>query len=116
MSTSTRSSWTRNLFLICSDGLTSMVSDEAILKLVNDHPGELQATAKALVAAANRGGGDDNITVIVFALESDGEAATRRMDAIAAPDDGDPEDEDTLSGLEAPPTVGTMVMSVEELK
>jgi PPM family protein phosphatase len=105
-----------DLFLICSDGLTSMVSDEAILKLVNDHPGELQATAKALVAAANRGGGDDNITVIVFALESDGEAATRRMDAIAAPDDGDPEDEDTLSGLEAPPTVGTMVMSVEELE
>jgi PPM family protein phosphatase len=105
-----------DLFLICSDGLTSMVSDRAILKVVNDNPGDLQATAKALVAAANRGGGDDNITVIVFALEGDGEATTRRMDAIAPPDGDDPDDEDTLSGLEAAPAVGTMVMNVEELQ
>jgi serine/threonine protein phosphatase PrpC len=104
-----------DLFLICSDGLTSMVSDQAILKVVNDNQGDLQATAKALVAAANRGGGDDNITVIVFALDGDGEAATRQMDALAAPD-SDPDDEDTLSGLEAAPAVGTMVVSVEELQ
>jgi serine/threonine protein phosphatase PrpC len=107
-------------FLICSDGLSSMVDDETILGVVREHPRDLQAAAKGLIAAANRGGGDDNITVVVFALdgegEMDGDGATQRMDAIPPPEEEtEPEDEDTLSGLEAAPAVGTMVVSVEEL-
>jgi PPM family protein phosphatase len=103
-------------FLLCSDGLSSMVSDQTILDVVRDHPRDLQATAKALIAAANRGGGDDNITVLVFALDGDSEEATQRMDAITPPAEDAVEDEDTLSGLEAAPAVGTMVVSVDELQ
>jgi PPM family protein phosphatase len=107
-----------DIFLLCSDGLSGMVSDQAILQIVQDNRGDLQSAAKALVAAANRGGGDDNITVVVFALDGVEEEATQRMDAIApaTADGAEPDDEVTLAGADAPPAVGTMVVSVEELE
>jgi serine/threonine protein phosphatase PrpC len=107
-----------DIFLLCSDGLSGMVSDKTILSIVRDNRRDLQAAAKALIAAANRGGGDDNITVVVFAVDGDEEEATRRMDAIPPPaeEEAEPDDEDTLSGLEAAPAVGTMVVSVDELQ
>jgi PPM family protein phosphatase len=111
-----------DIFLLCSDGLSGMVSDTAILKIVRENRRDLPAAAKALVAAANRGGGDDNITVVVFAVDGDQEEATRRMDAVAppvadGPEEPEPDDEaDTLAGIEAPAAVGTMVVSVEELE
>ena len=107
-----------DIFLLCSDGLSGMINDQAILKIVRDNSSNLSEAAKALVAAANRGGGDDNITVVVFEVDGEPEEeATRRMDAIAPPeaDELEPE-EDTLTGVEAPAAVGTMVVSVEELE
>ena len=62
-----------DLFLICSDGLTTMVDDSTILALVEEHRGDLQALVKALIKAANRGGGEDNITVVAFDI-ADGDA------------------------------------------
>jgi PPM family protein phosphatase len=109
-----------DIFLLCSDGLSGMVSDTKILSIVRENRGDLQAAAKALIAAANRGGGEDNITVVVFAVDGgDEEAATRTMDALpssAAESEPGGDDEDTLSGLEAPAAVDTMVVSVEELE
>jgi protein phosphatase len=105
-----------DIFLLCSDGLSGMVSDTTILSIVRDNRRDLQAAAKALIAAANRGGGDDNITVVVFAVDGDEEGVTRPMEAVAPPADEEPDDEDTLSGLEAAPAVGTMVVSVEDLE
>ena len=67
-----------DIYLLCSDGLSGMVSDQAILGIVRDNRGDLQAAAKALIAAANRGGGDDNITVVVFALDGDDEGSRAR--------------------------------------
>ena len=60
-----------DLFMICSDGLTSMVDDEAILRTVEKHRDNLQAAAKALVKAANKGGGEDNITVVLLEIGED---------------------------------------------
>ena len=54
-----------DLFLLCSDGLTAMVDDETILREVERNREDLTAASKALVKAANKGGGDDNITVVV---------------------------------------------------
>ena len=108
-----------DLFLICSDGLSSMVSDKTILKVLRENRTNLQAAAKGLIAAANRGGGDDNITVVLFELATEDEAATRPMEALP-PKAEEPEphvdDEDTLDELEAAPAVGTMVVSVEDLQ
>jgi serine/threonine protein phosphatase PrpC len=50
--------------LLCSDGLTDMVSSAAIERLVRAHAGRPQDVADALVAAANEAGGKDNVTVV----------------------------------------------------
>jgi serine/threonine protein phosphatase PrpC len=63
-----------DLFLLCSDGLTAMVDDETILDEVGRHRDDLRAAAKALVRAANKSGGDDNITVVFFEIVGDEEA------------------------------------------
>jgi PPM family protein phosphatase len=59
-----------DVFLICSDGLTDMVGDEDILELVHTNRDDLDQAVKALVAAANRGGGEDNITAVAFRIAS----------------------------------------------
>ena len=58
-----------DLFFICSDGLTSMVDDETILDVVEQRRDDLDAAAKELVGAANRSGGEDNITVVFFEID-----------------------------------------------
>ncbi len=57
-----------DVFLICSDGLTDMVDDHAILETVEEHRGNLDRMTKQLVTAANKGGGEDNITVVAFSI------------------------------------------------
>ena len=66
-----------DLFLICSDGLTSMLRDEDILQIVDAAGRDPELAARTLVDAANEAGGDDNITVVAFELvEGDEPAGT----------------------------------------
>jgi protein phosphatase len=57
-----------DLFLMCSDGLTTHVRDEEIGELVASG-GEPQQICDALVAKANERGGEDNITVVLVRYE-----------------------------------------------
>src|SRR5262249_27793067 len=57
-----------DVFLLCSDGLTSMV-DEAQIARILTAGGSLTQAGQALVAAANEAGGRDNIPVVLFRLE-----------------------------------------------
>lgn len=57
-----------DLYLVCSDGLTTMVRDEEILAAVAAAEGDPDRAARELVAAANAAGGEDNITVVVFEI------------------------------------------------
>jgi serine/threonine protein phosphatase PrpC len=59
--------------LLCTDGLTSMMRDESVAEILGSHP-DPQEAAEALVDAANRAGGLDNITVVVMDFE-EGEGA-----------------------------------------
>jgi protein phosphatase len=61
-------------FLLCSDGLTSMVS-EAQVKQILEPARDLEAAGRGLIDAANEAGGRDNITVILFRVEEVGAAA-----------------------------------------
>jgi PPM family protein phosphatase len=87
-----------DLFLLCSDGLYSMVGNNRILELVERNRRDLDAAARALIAAANKGGGDDNITVVAFEIAPDGETAP-------AAEEPAPEEEDTLTEADRVPTV-----------
>src|SRR5438067_13101321 len=72
-----------DVFLICSDGLSDMVEDEEILELVHSNRDDLDKAVKALIAAANKGGGEDNITAVAFRISS--EAAPSLEDTVAMP-------------------------------
>ena len=62
-----------DLFLLCSDGLTSMVGEARIRELLEEHP-ELREAGQALIKEANERGGRDNISVVLFRLEDVGAA------------------------------------------
>jgi protein phosphatase len=64
-----------DVFLICSDGLTTMLGEAQIGKLLS-RATSMSAAVRALVDEANRAGGRDNITVLAFRLE-DAAAAQR---------------------------------------
>ena len=94
-----------DLFLICSDGLTSMVDDDMIMTEVASNRDDLRSAAKALVRAANNGGGEDNITVVFF--EIDGTGDTERTITLPPREDGADaaEEEDTLDELDRVPAI-----------
>ena len=80
-----------DLYLICSDGLTSMVR-EARLREILAESKSLRSGVDALVAEANEMGGRDNITVVLFRVGGDGDDAAH---------DGPTADE-TVVGLRLP--------------
>jgi PPM family protein phosphatase len=88
-----------DLFMLCSDGLTTMVADDDIVAAIQRAETLAEAT-KTLVKAANRAGGEDNVTVVLFSLA---EGSDELEDTVVASPNGKGETdlEDTLSGLEA---------------
>ena len=68
--------------LICSDGLTTMLSDDTIASMLRRHVDPQQA-ADSLVDMANQAGGEDNITVVILDALSDGAAAAPTATAAA---------------------------------
>ncbi len=55
--------------LICSDGLTDLVSSESIARIVRENAGDEQRAVEHLIEAANAAGGKDNVTVALAAGE-----------------------------------------------
>jgi serine/threonine protein phosphatase PrpC len=114
-----------DIYLICSDGLSSMVGSRDIEEILRKHRADLAGASRALIQAANRGGGEDNITAVLFAVE-EGEAGAGTPQA---PDEHTrefaqvPEEEDTLhpeDGIAPPPSapsaVDTMVVPASDIQ
>ncbi|HEX8102523.1 MAG TPA: Stp1/IreP family PP2C-type Ser/Thr phosphatase [Solirubrobacteraceae bacterium] len=97
-----------DVFLICSDGLTSMVPESRVASIV-DRSQTLADAGRRLISAANEAGGRDNITVILFRLES---VEPRGGAAAAAEQDDQP----TQVGEGAPTTsdVAAAVRAADE--
>jgi serine/threonine protein phosphatase PrpC len=93
-----------DVFLLCSDGLTTMVGDERIVTAVTENREDLERAAKELIADANRSGGEDNVTVVFFEIVGGGIEAgeTAPLPAVVG------EDEDTLTEVEDVPVVETV--------
>jgi protein phosphatase len=115
-----------DVYLICSDGLSDMVDHDTLETTMRDNRSDLDAMAKALIQAANRAGGEDNITAVLFEIaegdmprepdESTVEQITVQQAAVHA------EDEDTLHPEDGvmpppaqPPRDDTMVVSAAEI-
>ena len=93
-----------DVFMLCSDGLTTMVDDQSILDAVEGHRTDLREAAKELVNAANRGGGEDNITVIFFEVDAGpAEPAEHTEETVSVP--ALPDDEETMDESHAVPPV-----------
>jgi protein phosphatase len=74
-----------DVFLLCSDGLTGMVSDDEVSSILRTAT-DLEEAADSLVRAANQSGGRDNITVVMFRIGEGGEDSDR------------PREDDTIAG------------------
>ena len=85
-----------DVYLLCSDGLTTMVPDALLAEILLAH-GRLRDAGEALIAAANEAGGRDNITVVLLRVEEV---------ALAAP--ALAEDPATLTGIPALPANGSV--------
>jgi PPM family protein phosphatase len=92
-----------DVFLLCSDGLTTMVEDERIVGVVGENRDDLERAAKQLISDANRSGGEDNVTVVFFDIAEEGAEPeeTARLPAVV-------EDADTLTEAEEVPVVETV--------
>ena len=90
-----------DVFVLCSDGLSSMVGDEAIRGALEQHGDDLDEAARVLVYAANAAGGEDNITVVLF--EATGSAEVLDETGEIA---GLPPEEETLHGVPSPFAAG----------
>ena len=97
-----------DVFLLCSDGLTSMVHEPKLKPLLEDAGRPLEQVGRTLIAAANEAGGRDNITVILFRLEEvddrrgGGAQEQATIEAAAA----DPGEYDTYAGEALEPRQG----------
>jgi protein phosphatase len=107
-----------DVFLLCSDGLTSMVGDESILEAVEGHRGDLDGAASELVRRANRAGGEDNITVVCFEIAEEGAVVAEETAVLPAapPTTATADDDDTLDELDRVPAVDTQVFSAAEVR
>src|SRR5581483_5298348 len=111
-----------DLFLICSDGLSDMVDREAIAAILRAHRADLEEASRALVHAANRAGGEDNITAVLFDIEEGGDAGDEPDETTREVATTQHLEEDTLhpeDGVLPPPpapsAVDTMVTTVEAI-
>jgi PPM family protein phosphatase len=107
---------TGDVFLLCSDGLTTMVSNETILDLVERNRASMDKALRALVGAANKGGGEDNITVVAFEITDGVSARDGETLEQALPSRVETSDEDTLTEADAVPAVDTAVIPAEEIQ
>ena len=91
-----------DVFLLCSDGLTSMVEADSIADILRQHD-SMDDAARRLVDAANENGGRDNITVVLFRVEGvpeAGDAAAEQPTVVGAEA---PSSEEVQSALAAAP-------------
>ena len=55
----------KDKILLCTDGLTNMLKDDEIHQIIHNN-GDIEAAARALIDAANKNGGRDNIAVVLI--------------------------------------------------
>lgn len=75
-----------DVYLLCSDGLSGMLSDDQILHIVSSTE-EVPEMCRRLIAKANENGGEDNITALVIRIDERDEADLPNSATIGPPAD-----------------------------
>ncbi len=75
-----------DVYLLCSDGLSGMLSDDQILQIVSS-TAEVPEMCRRLIAKANENGGEDNITALVIRIDEQDEAALPNSATLGPPAD-----------------------------
>lgn len=76
--------------VLCSDGLSDMISEDLIQEILAESPQDPETPARRLLTAALEAGGTDNITVVVVDVKQhnpDQGTGTQEMQAVSAPED-----------------------------
>ena len=55
----------KDIYVLCSDGLSGMITDPEILQTILDSGEDLEQACNRLIQNANQNGGNDNITVVL---------------------------------------------------
>lgn len=63
-----------DVYVLCSDGLSGMVQDDEILKIVASSK-DIREACSQLIARANEHGGEDNVTAVLIQIEDQSEAS-----------------------------------------
>ena len=105
-----------DIFLLCSDGLTTMVDVETIAAVIDRNRHDLHAATRALIREANERGGDDNITAVLFEV-AEGEPDDEDTGEIII----DPRERSSEDTLHPEPSAGlvegdTSIVSVEDVR
>ena len=66
--------------LLCTDGLSGLLSDEVILEILSQQRDDLERACEELVAQAKAAGGHDNITVVVVQYVAEPETPTETQE------------------------------------
>jgi serine/threonine protein phosphatase PrpC len=108
-----------DVFLLCSDGLTTMVDAATIAELVQRDRFELTSASRALIRVANERGGEDNITTVLFAIAADENTlpAEHEQDSSRGFEDDDtihPEDRVEAPQIELGPPADTVIVRAGE--
>lgn len=91
-----------DVYVLCSDGLSGMVTDDEILRIVTA-ASDIGEMCSQLIARANAHGGEDNITAVVIAIEGQGDELATKASALAEHDDFGTGDEPTSPALQSLP-------------
>jgi len=81
-----------DLVLLCSDGLSAMVRDEEIARVLEATGAAPREAGEALIAAANAAGGEDNVTVVLFELLSEALPEPESTEVLDATSQAEPDD------------------------
>jgi protein phosphatase len=97
-----------DVYVLCSDGLSGMIPDDEIRKIVSSSP-DIREACKQLIARANESGGEDNITAVLIKIEEtpdelqpDGDTEERLSKKSAPPPASEDEnfaEEPTMPGI-----------------
>jgi serine/threonine protein phosphatase PrpC len=101
-----------DLFLLCSDGLTSMISDDEVAAILRTSA-TLDDAADALIKAANQSGGKDNITVVLFRLGELEQGAALEPTTVAGPP---PAEDETIAGQLSADDVATAAVDAPPIE